>query len=221
MGPSFALLNRLWLKCSALWGCLEIQYMFVLGCVYKHGFPSSAWIGDSWGILFLLYLTPFHFTNPPNLYPTWDLQFSGSLVPSTKHRGTLHVCWLTEWWIEYKQRIYRKQLWREAWPLNWQGHALWLPGFASLSPWAFCWQRWPASFWVSGSGSLSCRHSQVLPIGHSLQGWPQAWPREQQQDALLTPAPISALQEMPLSPRSCTSKKQIPARVSAQAKMGG
>lgn len=59
-------------------------------------------------------------------------------------------------------------------------------------------------------------HSLVLAGGQSSQGLPQARPREQQQEALVTPTPISALQEMPPSPRSCVSRKQFPTRVSAQ-----
>lgn len=53
-----------------------------------------------------------------------------------------------------------------------------------------------------------------LGAGHSSQGFPQAPPREQQQEALVTPTPISALQEIPPSPRARTSKKQLPTRVS-------
>lgn len=59
--------------------------------------------------------------------------------------------------------------------------------------------------------------SLVLAVGHSSQGLPQARPSEQQQDARVTPTPISALQEMPPSPRSCVSRKQFPTRVSEQA----
>lgn len=40
-----------------------------------------------------------------------------------------------------------------------------------------------------------------LGAGHSSQGFPHAPPREQQQEARVTPTPISALQEIPPSPR--------------------
>lgn len=88
--PSFALLNQSWFISSALWSCL------VMGCMYKHRFPSRAWIVDRKGFT---ELHSFHFTHPPNPYPTWDLQFSGSLVPSTRHIGThcLLTDWVTDW----------------------------------------------------------------------------------------------------------------------------
>lgn len=53
--PSFALLNQSWFISSALWSCL------VMGCMYKHRFPSRAWIVDRrgswfyWTSLFPLY----------------------------------------------------------------------------------------------------------------------------------------------------------------------
>lgn len=53
-----------------------------------------------------------------------------------------------------------------------------------------------------------------LGAGHSSQGFPQAPPREQQQEARVTPTPISALQEIPPSPRARISRKQLPTRVS-------
>lgn len=53
-----------------------------------------------------------------------------------------------------------------------------------------------------------------LGAGHSSQGFPQAPRREQQQDARVTPTPISALQEIPPSPRVRISRKQLPTRVS-------
>lgn len=53
-----------------------------------------------------------------------------------------------------------------------------------------------------------------LSRGHSSQGFPQATPSEQQQEARVTPTPISALQEIPPSPRARTSRKQFPTRVS-------
>ncbi len=55
---------------------------------------------------------------------------------------------------------------------------------------------------------------QELMGGQSSQGLPQAPPSEQQQEARVTPTPISALQEMPPSPRSSVSRKQFPTRVS-------
>lgn len=58
-------------------------------------------------------------------------------------------------------------------------------------------------------------HLHVFTAGHSSQGVPQALPREQQQEALETPTPISLLQAVsPLSPRGRTSKQQFPERVS-------
>lgn len=53
-----------------------------------------------------------------------------------------------------------------------------------------------------------------LGAGQSSQGFPQAPPSEQQQEARVTPTPISALQEIPPSPRASTSRKQFPTRVS-------
>lgn len=47
--PSFALLNQPWFISSALWSCLVIQYTLVLGYMYKHLFPSRAWIVDPEG----------------------------------------------------------------------------------------------------------------------------------------------------------------------------
>lgn len=55
---------------------------------------------------------------------------------------------------------------------------------------------------------------QELLGGHSSQGFPQAPPREQQQEARVTPTPISRLQESPPSPRVLVSRKQLPTRVS-------
>lgn len=54
--------------------------------------------------------------------------------------------------------------------------------------------------------------------GQSSHGFPQAPPREQQQEARDTPTPISALHEMPPSPRSSVSRKQLPTRVSRDRK---
>ena len=58
------------------------------------------------------------------------------------------------------------------------------------------------------------RYALELGAGHISQGFPQAPPREQQQEARVTPTPISALQEMPPSPRPSVSRKQLPMRVS-------
>lgn len=55
---------------------------------------------------------------------------------------------------------------------------------------------------------------QELDAGQSSQGFPQAFPSEQQQEARVTPTPISALQEILPSPRGRVSKKQLPTRVS-------
>lgn len=50
-------------------------------------------------------------------------------------------------------------------------------------------------------------HLHVFTGGHSSQGVPQALPKEQQQEALETPTPISLLQAVsPLSPRGRTSR---------------
>jgi len=57
-----------------------------------------------------------------------------------------------------------------------------------------------------------------LVAGHISQGFPQALPREQQQEARVTPTPISALQEIPPSPRAKVSRKQLPTRVSKKDK---
>lgn len=55
---------------------------------------------------------------------------------------------------------------------------------------------------------------QELLGGQSSHGFPQAPPREQQQEARVTPTPISRLQEIPPSPRVLVSRKQLPTRVS-------
>ena len=80
---------------------------------------------------------------------------------------------------------------------------------------------WTRARSLSSPAPTPLRDSLVLASGHSSQGLPQARPREQQQDARVTPTPISALQEMPPSPRSCVSRKQFPTRVSKQAERGG
>lgn len=50
-------------------------------------------------------------------------------------------------------------------------------------------------------------HLHVFTGGHSSQGVPQAFPKEQQQEALETPTPISLLQAVsPLSPRGRISR---------------
>lgn len=62
---------------------------------------------------------------------------------------------------------------------------------------------------------------QELLGGHSSHGFPQAPPREQQQEARVTPTPISRLQEIPPSPRALVSRKQLPTRVSEDAHVQG
>lgn len=80
---------------------------------------------------------------------------------------------------------------------------------------------WTRARSPSSPAPTPLRDSLVLASGHSSQGLPQARPREQQQEARVTPTPISTLQEMPPSPRSCMSRKQFPTRVSKQAERGG
>ena len=80
---------------------------------------------------------------------------------------------------------------------------------------------WTRARALSSPAPTPLSDSLVLAGGHSSQGLPQARPREQQQDARVTPTPISTLQEMPPSPRSCVSRKQFPTRVSKQAERGG
>ena len=64
--------------------------------------------------------------------------------------------------------------------------------------------------------SSSASYSLLLTGGQVSQGFPQAIPREQQQEERLTPTPISVLQDRLPSPRGPNFRQQLPTRLSAE-----